>query len=759
MKKFLKHFKPAILPMMFVVILLVIQAYCDLSLPSYMSNIVNVGIQQAGIDCVTPEKAPKEEMEKIKLFMSKEEGDFVSSCYKGDTYKDKDIVVLKDNLSEKDSDSLAKTLEKPMLIVYMIEKSQKGELSSDSVGGKPDMSEFNKIMEEGVKDMPPENQGEFFYLTREKDSELDLFQLLPLFSESTRSEITDLMNKQLEGYEKLGDDTINQVVVAYTKDLIEDAGVDTGDVVLSYLFRAGLTMLAYAGAISLCMAIISLLSSIVGARFAKDLRSHAYSRIIQFSATEQGAFSNASLITRCTNDIQQIQMVLIMMMRMIIYAPILGIGALFKVTEMGAGMVWIIALVVGIILALVIALMAVAMPKFTILQKLIDRLNLVSREIISGIPVIRAFSREEYELDRFDTANKNLTKTNLFVNRVMALMMPLMMFIMNGASVLIVWVGSNEIDAGGMQVGDIMAFIQYTMQIIMAFLMICMASIMLPRAVVSAKRLGEIYDTEISIKNPENPEKFNENEKGVVEFDNVTFAYPGANEAVLKDISFTARPGKTTAIIGSTGSGKSTLVNLIPRFYDVTEGCIKVDGQDIKSVTLEDLRGKIGYVPQKGVLFSGTIKSNIAFADENMPMEKVIRAAEIAQAKDFIEEEPKKYDTKISQGGTNVSGGQRQRLSIARAIANEPEILIFDDSFSALDFKTDVAVRKALSENTKDSAVIIVAQRISTVINADQILVLDGGELVGKGTHKELMNSCDVYRDIAESQLSKEELQ
>lgn len=759
MKKFLKHFKPAILPMMFVVILLVIQAYCDLSLPSYMSNIVNVGIQQAGIDCVTPEKAPKEEMEKIKLFMSKEEGDFVSSCYKGDTYKDKDIVVLKDNLSEKDSDSLAKTLEKPMLIVYMIEKSQKGELSSDSVGGKPDMSEFNKIMEEGVKDMPPENQGEFFYLTREKDSELDLFQLLPLFSESTRSEITDLMNKQLEGYEKLGDDTINQVVVAYTKDLIEDAGVDTGDVVLSYLFRAGLTMLAYAGAISLCMAIISLLSSIVGARFAKDLRSHAYSRIIQFSATEQGAFSNASLITRCTNDIQQIQMVLIMMMRMIIYAPILGIGALFKVTEMGAGMVWIIALVVGIILALVIALMAVAMPKFTILQKLIDRLNLVSREIISGIPVIRAFSREEYELDRFDTANKNLTKTNLFVNRVMAFMMPFMMFIMNGASVLIVWVGSNEIDAGGMQVGDIMAFIQYTMQIIMAFLMICMASIMLPRAVVSAKRLGEIYDTEISIKNPENPEKFNENEKGVVEFDNVTFAYPGANEAVLKDISFTARPGKTTAIIGSTGSGKSTLVNLIPRFYDVTEGCIKVDGQDIKSVTLEDLRGKIGYVPQKGVLFSGTIKSNIAFADENMPMEKVIRAAEIAQAKDFIEEEPKKYDTKISQGGTNVSGGQRQRLSIARAIANEPEILIFDDSFSALDFKTDVAVRKALSENTKDSAVIIVAQRISTVINADQILVLDGGELVGKGTHKELMNSCDVYRDIAESQLSKEELQ
>ena len=759
LKKFLKHFKPAILPMIFVVVLLVIQAYCDLSLPAYMSNIVNVGIQQAGIDCVTPEKAPKEEMEKIKLFMSKEEGDFVSSCYKSDTYKDKDIVVLKDNLSEKDSDRLAKTLEKPMLITYMLEKSQNGEIEDDSVSGEIDMGEFNKIMEQGVMDMTPENQGKFMYLTRNKDSETDLFQILPLFSEKTRSEIIDLMNKQLEGFDKLGDDTVKQVVVQYTKDLMEEAGVDTGNIVLSYLFYAGLTMLGYAGAISLCMAIISLLSSIVGARFSKDIRSHAYSQIVQFSATEQGKFSNASLITRCTNDIQQIQMVLIMMMRMIIYAPILGIGALFKVTEMGAGMVWIIALVVGIILALVIILMTVAMPKFTILQKLVDRLNLVSREIISGIPVIRAFSREEYELDRFDTANKNLTKTNLFVNRVMAFMMPFMMFVMNGASVLIVWVGSNEIDAGGMQVGDIMAFIQYTMQIIMAFLMICMASIMLPRAFVSAKRLGEIYDTEISISNPENPEKFNENEKGVVEFDNVTFTYPGANEAVLKDISFTAHPGKTTAIIGSTGSGKSTLVNLIPRFYDVTEGCIKVDGQDIKSVTLEDLRGKIGYVPQKGVLFSGTIKSNIAFADENMPMEKVIRAAEIAQAKDFIEEKPKKYDTKISQGGTNVSGGQRQRLSIARAIANEPEILIFDDSFSALDFKTDVAVRKALSENIKDSAVIIVAQRISTVINADQILVLDGGELVGKGTHKELMASCDVYRDIAESQLSKEELQ
>ena len=399
------------------------------------------------------------------------------------------------------------------------------------------------------------------------------------------------------------------------------------------------------------------------------------------------------------------------------------------------------------------------MPKFTVLQKLVDKVNLVSREILTGLPVIRAFSREDHENERFDDANKTLTKTNLFVNRVMAIMMPAMMFIMNGTTVLIVWVGANETNAGNMQVGDIMAYIQYTMQIIMSFLMICMASIMIPRAFVSAKRLGEIYDTEITIHNPENPKQFEEKQKGVVEFKDVTFAYPGAEEPVLKDISFTAKPGETTAIIGSTGSGKSTLINLIPRFYDTTKGSVTVDGQNIKDVNLTDLRDKIGYVPQKGMLFSGTIKSNIAFANEDLPMEKIEKAAEIAHATEFINEKPQKYETHISQGGTNVSGGQRQRLSIARAIANEPEVLIFDDSFSALDFKTDVAVRKALSENIKNSTILIVAQRISTVLNAEQILVLDNGKIVGKGTHKELLKNCQVYRDIAESQLSKEELQ
>ena len=761
MKKLLKHFKPAIIPIIFVVILLVIQAYCDLSLPTYMSNIVNVGIQQSGIETVTPDKAPKSEMDKIELFMDKNDKDFVNSQYKSEKYKNKDILVLKENISDKNADKLADKLTKPMLITYMLEKGEKGELSSDSVSGKIDNKDFQKIMENGVKEMTPENQMKFMEINKKSQAgeTVDMFEILPLFSENTMSQITDVMNDKLKAFDKLGEDTITQVVTPYTESLMKSAGVDTDQVRMNYLFKAGALMLGYAGIIFVCMIAVSLLSSIIGARFSKDIRSHAYNQIINFSASESNKFSNASLITRCTNDIQQIQMVLVMMLRMIIYAPILGIGALLKVTNMSSGMVWVIALAVGVILVLVASLMVVAMPKFTALQKLVDKVNLVSREILTGLPVIRAFSREDHENERFDDANKTLTKTNLFVNRVMAIMMPAMMFIMNGTTVLIVWVGANETNAGNMQVGDIMAYIQYTMQIIMSFLMICMASIMIPRAFVSARRLGEIYDTDITIHNPENPKEFEEKQKGVVEFKDVTFTYPGAEEPVLKNISFTAKPGETTAIIGSTGSGKSTLINLIPRFYDTTKGSVTVDGQDIKDVKLTDLRDKIGYVPQKGMLFSGTIKSNIAFANEDLPMEKIEKAAEIAHATEFINEKPNKYDTHISQGGTNVSGGQRQRLSIARAIANEPEVLIFDDSFSALDFKTDVAVRKALSENIKNSTILIVAQRISTVLNAEQILVLDNGKIVGKGTHKELLKNCQVYRDIAESQLSKEELQ
>lgn len=759
MRKLLKHFKPAIIPIIFVIFLLVVQAYCDLSLPTYMGNIVNIGIQQEGIDSVTPERLTQDEMDKIQLFMKKDDEDFVNSSYKKDKYKGKDILVLKDNISEKDKSKLDDTLQDPMLITYMLEKAEKGELSQESASGEIDMSSFNTIIQDGVKEMTPENQMKFMEISAKQKEDMDLFEILPLFSENTQNQITDLMNEKLSGYKNLGKDTVKQVVVSYTRDLMVEAGVDTDGIRTDYLFKAGFTMLGYAGIICICMITISLLSSLIGAKFSRDLRSHAYNQIINFSATESAKFSNASLITRCTNDIQQIQIVLVMMLRMIIYAPILGVGALLKVLNMSRGMLWVIALAVSVIMVLVIILMAIAMPKFTKLQKLIDRVNLVSREILTGLPVIRAFSRESYENDRFDKANTDLTKTNLFVNRIMAIMMPAMMFIMNGTSILIVWVGSSQIDDGNMQVGDIMAFIQYTMQIIMAFLMICMASIMIPRAIVSARRIGEIFNTEITIKSPENFEKLPESNSGTVTFDNVSFAYPGADEPALENISFTAKPGETTAIIGSTGSGKSTLISLIPRFYDTTSGKITVGGLNIKSVTLEDLRSKIGYVPQKGMLFSGTIKSNIAFSDENLSMDKIVRAAKIAHADEFIDEKPDGYDTYISQGGTNVSGGQRQRLSIARAIANEPEILIFDDSFSALDFKTDASVRQALKDNIKDSTVIIVAQRISTVLNADQILVLDGGRLVGKGTHKELLKNCEVYRDIAESQLSKEELQ
>jgi ATP-binding cassette subfamily B protein len=614
-------------------------------------------------------------------------------------------------------------------------------------------------MEDGVKTMTQENQMAFMNIMSQGTENIDLFKVLPLFTEETRLKITDEINSQVAVFKELGDDSVKQFVVPYTAELLQQAGVDTDSIRIDYLIKAGLTMLLYCGAIFLCMIFTSLLASVIAARFARDLRTHAYNQIIAFSPKETELFSNASLITRCTNDIQQVQMVLVMFLRMILYAPIIGVGAILKVLNVGTGMVWVVALAVGIIVALVSVLMIIAMPKFTALQKLIDRVNLVSREILTGLPVIRAFSREKHEEERFDEANLKLTKTNLFVNRVMAIMMPSMMFIMNGVSVLIVWVGAHEIDNGNMQVGDIMAFIQYTMQVIMAFLMICMASIVLPRAIVSAKRLGEIYNTEISIADPENPEEFSQDKKGVVEFNDVTFTYPGADEAVLQNINFVAEPGKTTAIIGSTGSGKSTLVNLIPRFFDVTQGSITVDGKDVRNVRIKDLRSTIGYVPQKGKLFTGTIKSNIAYSDENMPMEKIQKAAEIAHATEFINSKPKGYDTNISQGGTNVSGGQRQRLSIARAIASEPEILIFDDSFSALDFKTDVAVRKSLSENVSNSTVIIVAQRISTVINAEQIIVLSEGKIVGKGTHSYLMENCEVYKDIAESQLSKEELQ
>lgn len=737
MLKVLKYLKKSIIPIIFVVLLLLVQAYCDLALPQYMSNIVNVGIQQGGVTSVIPEKITSEDMENLQLFMSEDDISLVNENYK----KNNNIFTLKSGIKEKTSEQLEDAFINPELISTLINMAESGEIDADN-----DAYQSSNELADMMKNLP---EGSNFY---------DVLKMLPA---EQKDMIVDKMIEAVDGYKALGKDNVKQLVISDVQQILKNAGVDTDSLQMSYLYSAGLLMLLYALIIAFCTILTTLLGARIGSGIARDLRSTVYEKVLRFSSNEINQFSNASLITRCTNDIQQIQMVVIMILRMVLYAPILGIGALFKVLGTNQGMAWIIGLAVAVILIVIIALMSVAMPKFTKLQKLIDRINLISREILTGLPVIRAFSREKYEEGRFDTANKNQMKTNLFVNRLMAMMMPVMMFVMNGVSVLIIWVGASQVDAGDMQVGDIMAYIQYTMQIIMAFLMLSMMSIMLPRAIVSANRVAEILDTEISITNPAENEikSFDNTKKGLVEFKNVSFKYPGASENVVSNISFTAKPGETTAIIGSTGSGKSTLVNLIPRFYDVTDGEITVSGVNVKNVKLGDLRDKIGYVPQKGFLFSGTIGTNIAYSDKNMSQAQIEKAAEVAQAREFIESKYDTYDNEIAQGGTNVSGGQRQRLSIARAVAKNPDIYIFDDSFSALDYKTDAALRKALNRYTQNSTVIIVAQRISTVLNAEQIIVLDNGEIAGIGTHKELLENCEVYKQIAVSQLSKEELE
>lgn len=737
MTKVLKYLKVSVVPIFFVVILLFIQAYCDLALPQYMSNIVNVGIQQGGISSVIPEKITSDDLDDLTLFMTDEQKSLVEQCY---TPND-GVYSLKENLDEEKTEDLENALTDPELITVMLSMAQNGDIDAEN-----EAYNASGELTNALKNLP---EGADF---------CDMLRMMP---EEQRLEIIGQMKQALEGYKSLGEDNVKQFVVSYVKEILANAGVDTDALQMSYLYKAGLIMLAYALIIAVCTVLTTLLGAKIGSKFARDLREAVYRKVLSFSDREINKFSNASLITRCTNDIQQIQMVIIMVIRMVLYAPVIGFGALFKVLGTSSNMAWIIAVAIGIIFAFIIFLMVVAMPRFTVLQKLIDKINLVSREILTGLPVIRAFSREKHEEERFDEANKNQMKTNMFVNRIMALMMPVMMFIMNGTGVLIIWVGASQVDAGNMQVGDIMAYIQYTMQIIISFLMLSMMSIMLPRAIVSVNRVAEILNTESTVENPpENSiQPFDENKSGLVEFKNVSFKYPGATENVISEISFTAKPGETTAIIGSTGSGKSTLINLIPRFYDVTEGQVLVNGADVKNADLEMLRENIGYVPQKGFLFSGTIKSNIAYSDENMPQNQIETAARVARAQDFINEKFNSYDYEIAQGGTNVSGGQRQRLSIARAVAKNPKIYIFDDSFSALDFKTDVALRKELRQYTKDSTVIIVAQRISTIMNAEQIVVLDDGKIAGKGTHKELMKNCEVYRQIAVSQLSKEELE
>ncbi len=705
MKKLFGFLKPYALQVVVIICVLMVQAYCDLSLPAYTSDIVNVGIQQSGIDEKVPEALAGEDLNLILAFVPEEDRAEVADAYEesSDSYDyEGTVMALKEQVKEDDSqlEELSDQMGLPMVMAMAAEESG--------------------INMNGAEGMTGEASGQM---------------------------------------EDLPDSMVEQAVAAYIQSAYEKIGIDVGDISSRYILATGGKMLLLAGLGMAASILVGLMASRVGAGLGRSLRERVFRKVVGFSNGEFDKFSTASLITRSTNDIQQIQLLTVMILRMVLYAPIMAIGGIWNVFHTNVDMSWIIALAVVLIFLLVAVLFAVVMPKFRILQNLVDRLNLVSREILTGLSVIRAFGTEKHEEERFDDANKDLTRANLFVNRAMTFMMPTMMLIMNGISVLIVWVGGHSIDEGTMQVGDMMAFIQYTMQIIMAFLMICMISVMLPRAAVSAERVDGVLESHTLINDPGDPEKLPEESKGQVVFDHVSFRYPGAEEDVLEDISFTAEPGQTTAIIGSTGCGKSTLVNLIPRFYDVTEGSIRLDGHDIRNLTQHDLREKLGYVPQKGVLFSGDIASNILFGNPDGTDEEMEEAARIAQATEFIEAKKRQYHSHIAQGGSNVSGGQKQRLSIARAIAKHPAVYIFDDSFSALDYKTDVALRGALKEKTEDSTVIIVAQRISTIMHAEQILVLDDGKIVGKGTHKELLRDCPEYYQIASSQLSEKELE
>lgn len=741
MLRLLKYLKRSFLPIIAVLALLILEAYCDLALPQYTSDIVNVGIQQGGIEDIAPTEIRTSEMEKLLLFMEEEDQNTMESHYE---IKDRIIdgesvsVYVQKEVDDDTVEELNSIFEVPMLLVNAIENGINAQNSEGEAEESQNLAIFQEMIPEGA--------------------EGDFFTVLPTLPETQQEELLSAIGEEGQKLkETLGSSTLRQMDVAYVQKQYESCGIDTDKLQTNYIWKTGAQMAGFALIIAATTVLISLLASRIGALFARDVRKDLYTKVVRFSHKEFQDFSTASLITRCTNDIQQVLILVIMMLRMVFYAPIIGIGALFKVLHTASSMTWVIGIAVGAILLLVITLLVATMPKFKALQKLVDKVNLVTREILTGLPVIRAFSREDHEEKRFDSANINLTKANLFVNRAMALMMPMMMLIMNGISVLIIWVGASAIDQGTMQVGSLMAFIQYTMQIIMAFLMLSMMSIMLPRAMVSANRIADVLATENSVKDPASPKQFDPTIQGTVEFRDVSFRYPDAEADVLKDISFTAHAGETTAIIGSTGSGKSTVAKLIPRFFDVSKGAILIDGIDIRDVTKHDLREKIGYVPQKANLFSGTIASNIAYSGD-MDEETIVNAAAIAQATDFIEEKEEGFQSEVAQGGTNVSGGQRQRLSIARAIAKNPEIYIFDDSFSALDYKTDAALRKALKQTIKHSTIFIIAQRISTVLEADRIVVLDEGEIAGIGTHSELLQTSEVYRQIALSQLSKEEL-
>ena len=693
-----------------IILLLITQAYCDLALPTYTSDIVDVGLQQYGIeDCVMTQM--RESTGKALQDMLPDEGRaaFADAYVLSDTTGNYELQ----SITKEQRSALGEQLQQPLVLMYAA-------------------SHMDELQEQTGMDA----------------SKLQAVSRDP-----------DAMQQMLAQYGDMSDSIMEQIAVQSVTEEYEACGIDLNALQRQYLLTTGAKMMALSLLMLAAAVLCGYLSAKTAAGIGMELRSSVFRNVLSFSSVEMNRFSTASLITRSTNDIQQIQMVTVMLLRMVLYAPVLGIGAILKVVTTKTGMGWIIVLAVVIISGLVLTLMGVTLPKFKMMQKLVDRLNLVSREILTGLPVIRAFSREKFEEDRFDKANRDLMGTQLFTNRVMTLMMPAMMMLMNGVTVLIVWMGGKGIDMGNLQVGDMIAFISYTMQIIMSFLMITMVSVMLPRAGVAADRIDEVVRTKGSIRDAAHVRDEERSDwKGRVEFLDVSFRYEGADEDALSHLSFVAEPGQTTAIIGSTGCGKSTLVNLIPRFYDVTDGVITMDGIDIRELSQKKLRSLLGVVPQKGVLFSGDIASNLKFGGDDITDEQMTEAAQIAQATEFIEEKPNRYHSEISQGGTNVSGGQKQRLSIARAIAKHPKVLIFDDSFSALDYKTDAALRRALAEKTADAAVIIVAQRINTILHADQILVLEEGRIVGKGTHRELLETCEAYQEIANSQLSEEEL-
>ena len=736
MGKLFKFLKPYAAAVAAIICILVVQAYCDLSLPTYTSDIVNVGIQQGGIDETLPDTISKKDLNHLLLLVPSDRQKIVKNAYTESVEKydyNGTVMELKASVKEdkKKVDRLSEILGKPMLMAAGFDS------------GSEMTQKIEAQMRTQMSGIPNVDK-------------MDIYDMLEFMGAEGRNALIGQMDQQMDSMQ---DSIIAQAAAGYIKDAYTHIGIDTDQIETTYILHTGAKMMALAFLGMAASILVGLLASRVGAGVGRRLRENVFRKVVGFSNAEFDKFSTASLITRSTNDIQQIQLLLVMILRMVLYAPIMAIGGIWKVFHTNVDMSWIIGLAVAVIIVIVGFLFLVVMPKFKLIQNQVDKLNLVSREILTGLSVIRAFGTQKYEEERFDDANKALTKTNLFVNRAMTFMMPLMMFVMNSIAVLIVWVGGHSINDGAMQVGDMMAFIQYTMQIIMAFLMICMISVMLPRAAVSAGRVDEVLTSETLIHDPGNPSHIPEEGKGKVVFDHVSFRYPGAEEDVLHDISFTAEPGKTTAFIGSTGCGKSTLVNLIPRFYDVTDGKITIDGKDIRNVSQHELREKLGYVPQKAVLFSGDIASNILYGNPDGSEAEMTEAATIAQATEFIEQKKKKYKSTISQGGSNVSGGQKQRLSIARAIAKHPDIYIFDDSFSALDYKTDATLRAKLKEKTSESTVMIVAQRISTILHADQIIVLDDGQIVGKGTHKELLKNCEAYYQIASSQLSENELE